>query len=218
MIRGELVSCAGMPATAKCRRVFLSHNKADVEVARTIGAHLSLAGLDVWFDEWVIKAGDSIPGRLNEGLLEFDTFLLLWSAQASHSKWVEQELNSAVMRAMNQHTARVIPCTLDRTPLPPLVGDRKPIDFSERKRGIETLMAELVGDRSRRVRLLALQHVLSDLDVTWHDSPTVNPILCCPHCGEEHRIKGWEEIDETHDRHYVGLRCLNCDWSDGGEA
>ena len=47
MIRGKLVLCAGMPATAKCGRVFVSHNKADVEVARSVGAHLSLAGLDV---------------------------------------------------------------------------------------------------------------------------------------------------------------------------
>ena len=75
--------------------MFLSHNKADVEVARSVGAHLSIARLDVWFDEWVIKAGDSIPGRLNDGLLEFDTFLLPWSAQASHSEWVQQELNGA---------------------------------------------------------------------------------------------------------------------------
>ena len=122
------------------------------------------------------------------------------------------------MRAINQQTVRVIPCRLDLTPLPPLVDDRQAVDFSDRKRGIETLLSELVGDRSRRVRLLALQHVLSDLDVTWHDSPTVNPILCCPQCGEEHRIEGWENTDRTHDCHYVGLRCLNCDWSEGGEV
>ncbi len=41
-------------------------------------------------------------------------------------------------------------------------------------------------------RIIPSQHVLSDLDVTWHDSPTVNPILCCPRCGEEHRVEGWE--------------------------
>ena len=41
-------------------------------------------------------------------------------------------------------------------------------------------------------RIIPSQHILSDLDldVTWHDSPTVNPILCCPQCGEEHRIEG----------------------------
>lgn len=46
-------------------RSFLSYNKADNEVARSIGAHMVLAGIDVWFDEWEIQAGDSIPGKLN---------------------------------------------------------------------------------------------------------------------------------------------------------
>ena len=155
-----------MPAQAECCRVFLSYNKANVVVARSVGAHLSLAGVEVWFDEWEIKAGDSILGRLNEGLRGFDAFLLLWSAQASRSAWVGQELNSAIMRALNDTTnrTRVIPCRLDITPLPPLVEDRQAVDFSDRQRGIGTLLGELIGDRSRRARLLALQHVLSDLE------------------------------------------------------
>ena len=42
-------------------RCFLSHNMANKQVARSVGAHLTLSGIDVWFDEWEILAGDSIP-------------------------------------------------------------------------------------------------------------------------------------------------------------
>lgn len=80
-------------------RCFLSHNKADKEVARSIGAHMTLTGLDVWFDEWEIQAGDSIPGRLNEGLSAFDAFILIWSTHANQSNWVRQELHTAIMRS-----------------------------------------------------------------------------------------------------------------------
>jgi hypothetical protein len=207
-----------MPARAKCRRVFLSYNKADVQVARSVGAHLSLAGVDVWFDEWAIRAGDSIPGRLNEGLKGFHAFLLLWSAHASRSKWVRRELNSAVMQAVKKRTARVIPCTLDSTPLPPLIEDRRALDFRDPKRGVETVLSELLGHRSRRARLLAIQRVLSDMDVTWYDNRAVNPILCCPNCGEEKRIEGWHDFAQTHEGEYAGLRCLNCGWENGGEV
>lgn len=207
-----------MPTRSKHRLVFLSYNKADIEVARLIGAHLTLAGIDVWFDEWAINAGDSIPGRLNEGLKAFDAFLVLWSRKASRSKWVRQELNSAVMRAVKSRRARVIPCLLDATQLPPLIADRRAIDFCDRQKGTEVLLSELVGRRSRRARLLALQHVLSDLDVTWHDNPAVNPIICCPACGEERRIEGWNDWATDHEGHYAGLKCLSCGWSDGGEV
>ena len=68
-----------MSTQVENRRVFLSYNAGDVAVARSDGAHLTLAGVEVWFDEWRIKAGDSIPGRLNEGLEGFDDSMPLSS-------------------------------------------------------------------------------------------------------------------------------------------
>ena len=200
--------------------VFLSYNKANVAVARSVGAHLSLAGVDVWIDEWEIRAGDSIPGRLNEGLQGFDTFVVLWSTHACRSDWVRKELNTAIMQALQDKTSqtRIIPCRLDTTPLPPLIRDLRAVDFSEHQEGIDTLLSELIGDHSRRARLLALQHVLSDLDVRWHDSPGIHPIICCPKCGEEDEIRPWDEYAQTHESHYAGLRCVQCGWSDGGEV
>lgn len=35
-------------------RCFLSHNAADKELARSVGAHMSLTGIEAWFDEWEI--------------------------------------------------------------------------------------------------------------------------------------------------------------------
>lgn len=56
---------------------FLSHNRADKPAARALGTRLVLAGGEVWFDEWDVKPGDSIPGKLNDGLASFDVFVLL---------------------------------------------------------------------------------------------------------------------------------------------
>ena len=76
--------------------------------------------MDVWFDEWEIRARDSIPGKLNEGLEGFEAFVLVWSAHAHKSNWVRQELSTAIMRAVNEHSAKIVPCLLDETPLLPL--------------------------------------------------------------------------------------------------
>ncbi len=37
-------------------RCFLSHNAADKELARSVGAHMTLSGVEVWFDEREIQA------------------------------------------------------------------------------------------------------------------------------------------------------------------
>jgi hypothetical protein len=76
--------------------IFLSHNKLDAGDARGLGGHLQLVGASVWLDEWEIQPGDSIPGKLNEGLERFDVFLVLWSAHAAGSRWVRSEIESAI--------------------------------------------------------------------------------------------------------------------------
>ena len=48
--------------------VFLSHSAKDKAVVRPLAERLRQDGLKVWFDEWVLKPGDSIPAKIEEGL------------------------------------------------------------------------------------------------------------------------------------------------------
>lgn len=196
-------------------RCFLSHNKADKATARSIGAHLTLSGIDVWFDEWEIRAGDSIPGKLNDGLDGFDAFILLWSAHAERSDWVRQELNSSIMRAIDAKSAKIIPCLLDRTPLPPLIADRCGIDLTDLRVGIDSLLGDLTGNRTRRLRLMAIQAALDEMDVNWITHPAVTPMVCCPKCGETEMLRAWERAGRGDI--YAGMECTACGWADGGE-
>jgi hypothetical protein len=41
--------------------VFLSHASADKPAVRELAQRLKADGLRVWFDEWVIEHGDSVP-------------------------------------------------------------------------------------------------------------------------------------------------------------
>jgi hypothetical protein len=198
-------------------RCFLSYNKANKDVARSIGAHMVLSGLDVWFDEWTIQAGDSIPGKLNEGLAGFDAFVLLWSADSNRSNWVRQELNSALMRAMEDVSVKIIPCLLDSTPVPALISDRRRIDFGDSHKGIDELLGDLTGARTKRLRLLAITHAVQEMDVEWIAHPMLRPMLCCPKCGETTSLESWQQTDDKYDSQYAGMRCTNCNWEDGGE-
>jgi len=198
-------------------RCFLSHNKADKPLARKIGAHLTLSGQDVWFDEWEIQAGDSIPGKLNEGLGGFNAFILVWSANANRSNWVRKELNTAIMRSIEDGSAKIIPCMVDGTPVPPLIADHKRIDFSDEMIGLSELLEGLLGKRTRKEKLLALQSAMEDLDVNWNYDPMAGTYACCPKCGHE-ELKGWQQADYKNNRNYAGIECPKCSWSEGGET
>ena len=60
--------------------VFLSHSAKDKAVVRPMAERLRADGLKVWFDEWEIKPGDSIPAKIEEGLEHSRVLVLCMSA------------------------------------------------------------------------------------------------------------------------------------------
>ena len=46
--------------------VFLSHSAKDKPVVRDVAERLRKDGLRVWFDEWEIRPGDSIPAKIED--------------------------------------------------------------------------------------------------------------------------------------------------------
>jgi len=48
--------------------VFLSHSTKDNAVVRPLAEHLRNDGLQLWFDESVLKPGDNIPAKRDDAL------------------------------------------------------------------------------------------------------------------------------------------------------
>jgi TIR domain-containing protein len=65
---------------------FLSHSFADKPVAGELAQRLRNDGLNVWFDERIIKHGDRIDSAVDEGLARSRLFVLRMSLNASDSE------------------------------------------------------------------------------------------------------------------------------------
>ena len=48
--------------------LFLSHSSADKTFVEKLAKDLEGVGVNVWFDKWEIKVGDSLTGKIEEGL------------------------------------------------------------------------------------------------------------------------------------------------------
>ena len=196
-------------------RIFLSHNKTDVHAARSLGANLQLAGASVWLDEWEIEPGASIPARLNEGLASFDAFLVLWSANAATSRWVNREIETAVYAVMSDPKRRLIPVVLDDTPLPPLLAPVKNIRFDDPAEVVRRVM----GFGSERDRLRAIQEVFDNLEIEVRYFYGYGAMVACPRCGAPaDALEQWGATDYDRGDQYAGARCTECKWEDGGEV
>ena len=96
--------------------VFLSHSAKDKAVVRPIAERLRQDGLKVWLDEWVLKPGDSIPAKIEEGLERSRVLVLCMSANAFGSDWAQLESQTFRFRDPLNKERRFIPLRLDDAP------------------------------------------------------------------------------------------------------
>jgi WD40 repeat protein len=93
--------------------LFLSHSSADKAIVRPLAERLRGDGLTVWFDEWVIKPGDSIPAKIEDGLERSRVLVLCMSAHAFGSGWAQLESGTFRFRDPLNKERRFIPLRLD---------------------------------------------------------------------------------------------------------
>jgi len=89
--------------------VFLNYSTKDKDVVRAVAERLTADGLRVWFDEWVLKAGDSIPSKIEEGLEHSRVLVLCMSANAFGSDWAQLESGTFRFRDPLNKERRFIP-------------------------------------------------------------------------------------------------------------
>ena len=120
---------AGPQHTSFRYDIFLSHSSADKPVVRQLAERLRQAGLRVWFDEWIIKPGDLISAKIEEGLEHAAVLLFCMSANAFGSEWVGLEHHTAIFRDPQNLERRFVPLRLDDAPIKAMLRGYASIDW-----------------------------------------------------------------------------------------
>lgn len=104
-------------------KIFLSYTSDDLDKARQIAEALNAAGIEVWWDRWCISAGDSLRQKIDEGIGGCTHFLVLLTPQSITKPWVNQEMDGALVRKLNDK-CKFMPLRLglDASSLPPLLS------------------------------------------------------------------------------------------------
>jgi DNA-binding MarR family transcriptional regulator len=112
-------------------KAFISHSHTDRDIATRIAEGLQASGVHVWFDKWEILPGDSLIRKIfNEGLAGADAFIILLSHQSVQSRWVQEELDAALIKRIEGVT-RVIPVLAEDVEVPLPLRAVQWVDMSE---------------------------------------------------------------------------------------
>lgn len=127
-------------------QAFLSYGWEDRELAKKIAEGLHAKGINTWWAEWEIGAGDSIRRKIDEGLSACTHFIVLLTPSSITRQWVNEEIDAGFMRKVNAKS-RFIPLRYGVTPnsLPPLMSGMLSPEVNADASNLQQLINDIHG-------------------------------------------------------------------------
>ena len=110
--------------------VFLSYRSVNRAWVLNLYDVLREHGHEVFLDQVALKPGDQLMRRLEEGLTESQTGVLVWSSATADSEWVRREYEAMESMATSKEGFQFVPVRLDDSDLPLFARSRVFLDFS----------------------------------------------------------------------------------------
>lgn len=106
----QATASTGGPTAAEIRDVFICHASEDKSavVAPLVGA-LAAARISCWYDQAEIRWGDSVTGKVNEGLSISRYVIVVLSPAFLGKHWPEREMNAALNLEATTGEVKVLP-------------------------------------------------------------------------------------------------------------
>lgn len=109
--------------------VFISYSRSDSEFVDQLAMQLVANRVSVWMDRWELRVGDSIVNKLQSALIEASALLVILSKESVKSDWCNKELNSGIMREMNEKRVIVLPVLIEDCTIPMFLQEKLYADF-----------------------------------------------------------------------------------------
>lgn len=82
--------------------VFISHSSEDKDtIVRDLANLLDKLGVNVWYDEFSLKVGDSLTQKIDEGLIDSNFGIVIISKAFLNKKWTDYEYRSLLSKEDN---------------------------------------------------------------------------------------------------------------------
>jgi hypothetical protein len=129
--------------------LFISYSSKDTKFVARLAQDLHGRGVEVWWDKWMMKVGDSLHRKIQDGIKNSALLGVVLSPHSVSSPWVEKELNSALMKELEQKEVVVLPILYRDCDVPLFLRDKLYADFrSSYEEGLRALL-ERVTPRIR---------------------------------------------------------------------
>jgi hypothetical protein len=109
--------------------IFISYSRNDAAFVDQLARNLVMRRHHIWMDRWEMNIGDSLIAKIQGALTESDAILIVLSKNSAASEWCKKELNSGLVRELEEKRVLVLPCVIDDCEIPLFLKEKLYADF-----------------------------------------------------------------------------------------
>lgn len=109
--------------------IFISYSHQDSEFVSQLAQQLVLHKVNVWLDRWELLVGDSLIERIQKAITDSSALLVILSTSSVESPWCKKELNSGLIRELEERRIIVLPVLISDCKIPIFLREKVYADF-----------------------------------------------------------------------------------------
>jgi hypothetical protein len=120
-------------STARDRQrpqVFISYRHEHEKFSEALANRLGQEGMVPWFDKWDARAGDSLPGKIEEAFANSIAFIPVLTGDYQEGAWATEELRTAITKRIEEGF-RIVPILLEPCERPELLRQLVYVDMTD---------------------------------------------------------------------------------------
>lgn len=121
--------------------IFISYSRADRDFVDRLAKQLLARHVSIWLDKWELHVGDSLITKIQEAITGASGLLIVLSKNSVKSEWCKKELNSGLIRELEEKRVVILPLLLEDCDIPIFLREKLYADFrSDFDEGLRTIL------------------------------------------------------------------------------
>lgn len=112
------------------KKIFLCHATEDKKFVERLAKDLMRFGIEVWFDKFEMKVGESLLEKIDDGIMSSGYFAVILSPRSVGKPWVKHEIRSAFAKKFRDDSFKILPVMYEECETPLYLADLFYADFT----------------------------------------------------------------------------------------
>jgi hypothetical protein len=150
--------------------IFISYSHKDEQFVDRLAQQLVVHNVRVWVDRWELNIGDSLLSNIQHAISGASALLVILSKASVSSPWCEKEINSGLLRELEERRVLVMPVLVEDCQIPIFLREKLYADFrTDFDSGLKTVLEGVARISNAAMGRVDQAEYYSDWAIDWNE-------------------------------------------------